>query len=547
MASRLEADLHCRQREYQFHGKMTLRVSLGICITIFTWLLASCGKVDQRADLVFLNGAEPETLDPAIITGQPEGRIVNALFEGLCAYDENGQPSPGVAESWEISPDAKTYTFHIRPNAKWSDGSPLKASDFVDSWHHTLKPETGSQYNYQLYPIKNAQAFAEGKLADFSEVGVHAVDDRTLRVDLENPTSYFLQLCAFPTLHPLPVDLIKRVGDDWVKPANIISNGAFTLETWRINDKIRLRKNAQYWDSANVALETIDVLPISDANVAFNFYASGLADLMMDKGLAPPALLEDLKKRPDFHAAPFLGIYFLRYNCERGPFKDERVRTAFSLAVDKKRIVDKITRAGELPASGFVPPGIPGFHGTDGLPFDPAQAARLLAEAGFPAGKGFPNVNYLYSKSELNEAIAVELQNMWRDSLGVNVNLVRQEWKVYLNSLSLLDYDIARSSWVGDYADPNTFLDMFLTGGGNNRTGWSSTAYDTLLATASRELNPSRRFEILREAEDLLVKNAIPVCPIYYYVGIQLYDPAKLDGIRANVLDEHPLRKIRKK
>jgi oligopeptide transport system substrate-binding protein len=547
MASRLEADLHCRQREYQFHDKMTLRVSIGICITILTCLLACCGKVDQRADLVFLNGAEPETLDPAIITGQPEGRIVNALFEGLCAYDENGQPSPGVAESWEISPDAKTYTFHIRPNAKWSDGSPLKASDFVDSWHHTLKPETGSQYNYQLYPIKNAQAFAEGKLADFSEVGVHAVDDRTLRVDLENPTSYFLQLCAFPTLHPLPVDLIKRVGDDWVKPAYIISNGAFTLETWRINDKIRLRKNAQYWDSANVALETIDVLPISDANVAFNFYASGLADLMMDKGLAPPALLEDLKKRPDFHAAPFLGIYFLRYNCERGPFKDERVRMAFSLAVDKKRIVDKITRAGELPASGFVPPGIPGFHGTDGLPFDPAQAARLLAEAGFPAGKGFPNVNYLYSKSELNEAIAVELQNMWRDSLGVNVNLVRQEWKVYLNSLSLLDYDIARSSWVGDYADPNTFLDMFLTGGGNNRTGWSSTAYDTLLATASRELNPSRRFEILREAEDLLVKNAIPVCPIYYYVGIQLYDPAKLDGIRANVLDEHPLRKIRKK
>ena len=547
MASRLEADLHCRQQEYRFHGKMTLRLSLGICITIFTWLLASCEKADHRADLVFLNGAEPETLDPAIITGQPEGRIVNALFEGLCAYDENGQPSPGVAESWEISPDAKTYTFHIRPNAKWSDGSPLKASDFVDSWHHTLKPETASQYNYQLYPIKNAQAFAEGKLADFSEVGVHAVNDRTLRVDLENPTSYFLQLCAFPTLHPLPVDLIKRVGDDWVKPANIISNGAYTLETWRINDKIRLRKNAHYWDSANVALETIDVLPISDAKVAFNFYASGLADLMMDKGLAPPALLEDLKKRPDFHAAPFLGIYFLRYNCERGPFKDERVRTAFSLAVDKKRIVDKITRAGELPASGFVPPGIPGFHGTDGLPFDPAQAARLLAEAGFPAGKGFPNVNYLYSKSELNEAIAVELQNMWRDSLGVNVNLVRQEWKVYLNSLSLLDYDIARSSWVGDYADPNTFLDMFLTGGGNNRTGWSSTAYDTLLATASRELNPSRRFEILREAEDLLVKNAIPVCPIYYYVGIQLYDPAKLDGIRANVLDEHPLRKIRKK
>jgi oligopeptide transport system substrate-binding protein len=516
-------------------------------MAFLTLLLVGCGNADRRADLVFLNGAEPETLDPAIITGQPEGRIVNALFEGLCAYDENGQPSPGVAEKWKISPDGKTYTFHIRANAKWSDGSPLTAHDFVESWRHTLTPETGSQYNYQLYPIKNAQSFSEGKLADFSQVGVRAVDERTLVVELENPTSYFLQLCAFPTLHPLPVDLIKRAGDDWVKPGKIISNGAYTLESWRINDKIRLRKNTQYWDFANVALDTIDVLPISDANVAFNFYSSGLADLMMDKGLAPPALLEDLKKRPDFHAAPFLGIYFLRYNCERGPFKDERVRRAFSLAMDKNRIVNKITRAGELPANGFVPPGIPGYNGTDGLTFDPVQAARLLAEAGFPAGKGFPNVNYLYSKSELNEAIAVELQNMWRDSLGVNVNLVRQEWKVYLNSLSLLDYDIARSSWVGDYADPNTFLDMFLTGGGNNRTGWSAPSYDALVAAASRELNPSRRFEILREAEDLLVKKAIPVCPIYYYVGIQLYDPTKFDGIRANVLDEHPLRKIRKK
>ena len=332
-----------------------------------------------------------------------------------------------------------------------------------------------------------------------------------------------------------------------IKPGRIVNNGAYALESWRINDKIRLRKNPHYWDRQNVALETIDVLPISDANVAFNFYASGLADLVMDKGLAPPALLDDLKKRPDFHAAPFLGIYFLRYNCARGPFADERVRRAFSLAVDKKRIVEKITRAGEPPAPGFVPPGIPGYEGTEGLPHDPAEATRLLAEAGYPGGKGFPNATYLYSKSELNEAIAVELQNMWRETLGVNVNLVRQEWKVYLNSLSLLDYDIARSSWVGDYPDPNTFLDMFVTGGGNNRTGWSSPEYDSLISEAAREADPKRRFETMRRAEDLLVQKAVPVCPLYYYVGIQLYDPAELGGIRANVLDEHSLRRIYRK
>ncbi len=522
---------------------MTLRVAILVCMAF----LASCDAPARRADLVFINGAEPETLDPAIITGQPEGRVVNALFEGLCAYDQDGKAVPGVAESWEISPDGRLYTFRIRSDAGWSDGRPLVAGDFVSSWKRTLTPATGSQYNYQLYPIKNAQAFADGKITDFSEVGVKAPDDRTLVVELENPTPYFLELCAFPTLHPVRVDLIDRVGDDWVKPEHMISNGAYVLETWRINDKIRLKKNPHYWNRDKVSLETVDILPISDANVAFNFFASGLADLVMDKGLAPPALLDELKKQPWFHAAPFLGIYFLRYNCERGPFKDERVRRAFSLAIDKKRIVEKITRAGELPAQGFVPPGIPGYSGTEGLAFDPESAKKLMTEAGFPEGRGFPLVNYLYSKSELNEAIAVELQSMWRETLGVNVNLVRQEWKVYLNSLSLLDYDIARSSWVGDYPDPNTFLDMFLTGGGNNRTGWSSPEYDRLIADSARELDPGKRLEILRRAEDLLVQKSVPIVPIYYYVGIQLYDAEKIGGVRANVLDEHPLRLIHRK
>ncbi|MBE2205156.1 MAG: peptide ABC transporter substrate-binding protein [Chthoniobacterales bacterium] len=516
---------------------------LVLCIAF----LSACDGPSRRADLVFINGAEPETLDPGIITGQPEGRVVNTLFEGLCAFDEKGGAVPGVAESWEISPDGRRYTFRIRPDAKWSDGRPLVAGDFVSSWKRTLTPATGAQYNYMLFPIRNAEAFAEGKITDFAEVGVRAGDDRTLQVELENPTPYFLELCAFPTLHPVRVDLIEKEGDDWVKPGKIIGNGAYVLEAWRINDKIRLQKNPHYWNRDNVALQTVDVLPISDANVAFNFYASGLADLVMDKGLAPPALLEELKTKPWFHAAPFLGIYFLRFNCERPPFRDERVRRAFALAIDKRRIVEKITRAGELPAPGFVPPGIPGYEGTAGLGFDPAAARQLLVEAGFPEGRGFPFVTYLYSKSELNEAVAVELQSMWRDTLGVTVNLLRQEWKVYLNSLSLLDFDIARSSWVGDYPDPNTFLDLFLTGGGNNRTGWSNPAYDQMIAAASREVEPVKRLKILRQAEDLLVQQAVPVAPIYYYVGIQLYDPAKIGGISANVLDEHPIRTIFRK
>jgi oligopeptide transport system substrate-binding protein len=510
-------------------------------------LLAGCGPSAQRADLVFINGAEPETLDPAVITGQPEGRIVNSLFEGLMTFNAAGKSGPGMAESWTLSEDGRIYTFALRPDAVWSDGRALTAHDFVASWKRTLSPEAAASYNYQLFYVKNAQPFAEGEITDFSEVGVKALDDRTLEVTLENPTPFFLDLCATPPLAPVRVDVIERLGDDWIKPGRIVNNGAYLLEAWRINDKIRLRKNPAYWNAENVALETIEVLPISKANVAFNFYESGLADLSMDKGLAPPALLDDLRERNDFHAASFLGIYFLRFNCAKPPFDDVRLREALSLAIDKRILTEKITRAGEEPATSFVPPGIEGYLSPEAGDFNPERAQEILAEAGYPGGEGFPFVTYLYSEGELNEAIAVELQSMWREHLGIEINLARQEWKVYLNSLSSLDYGIARSSWVGDYPDPNTFLDMFIGGGGNNRTGWSDPAYDDLLAQATRASDPVARFGILREAEEVLIGKAMPVCPLFYYVGIQLYDPAKIGGIVPNVLDEHPLKSIFRK
>jgi oligopeptide transport system substrate-binding protein len=523
---------------------MTLRL-----LALF-WLLVfftSCGPAVRRGDLVFINGAEPETLDPGLITGQPEGRIVNTLFEGLTTFNAQARPVPGMAESWTVSEDGRVYTFTLRSGLVWSDGTPLTAQDFVDSWRRTLLPETAAAYNYQLFYIRNGQAFAEGKITDFSEVGVKALDERTLEVTLENPTPFFLDLCATPPLAPVPVRVIEKHGDDWIKPEHIVTNGAYLLDTWRINDVIRLRKNPRYWNADAVALETVDVLPIAKDTVAFNFYASGLADLLMDKGLTPPALLDTLKERPDFHAAPFLGTYFLRFNCQKGPFADPRVRRAFGMAVDKRRIVEKITRAGELPAGALVPPGLEGYDPPDGLPYDPEEARRLLAEAGYPEGRNFPHVNYLYDDRGLNEFIAVELQDMWERELGVRVNLAKQEWKVYLNSMSTLDYDIARSSWVGDYPDPNTFLDMFLTGGGNNRTGWSNPDYDRLIADAAREVDPARRMAILREAETLLVAREAPICPLYYYVGIQIYDPEKIGGIAPNILDEHPLKAVYRK
>jgi len=513
---------------------------LGALLTLF--MLAGCGRLSPRADLVFLNGAEPETLDPSLITGQPEGRIAGALFEGLTTFNEAAQAVPGVAERWDISPDGRVYTFHLRPTARWSNGEPVTADDFVRSWQRTLAPETGSEYASQLYYVQNGRAFNEGKLTDFDKVGVRAPDASTLVVTLENPTSFFLDLCAFVTLMPVHLPTVRTFGDEWTKPGKLVGNGAFVLSEWRINDRIRLVRNPFYWNRDRVAMKSVDILPISKATTAFNFYAAGQADLMMDKGLVPNQLLDELRKRPDFHSAPFLGTYFLRFNCVRPPFNDARVRRAFGLVIDKPLLVEKITRAGEKPASSLVPPGAGGYEPPPGPVRDVKRAQALLAEAGYPGGRGFPRITYLYSEGELNEGIAVELQGMFRRDLGVTVELQRQEWKVYLRSMSSLDFDICRSSWVGDYNDPNTFLSMFVTGDGNNRTGWGVPKYDALIAQAGRELDRGRRFEVFRQAERLLISDQAPICPLYFYVGIQFYDANRLGGIQANLLDEHPLK-----
>ncbi len=498
----------------------------------------------DRAEFVFLNGAEPETLDPSLITGQPEGRIAGALFEGLTSFDEHGRVAPGVAEKWDISPDGRVYTFHFRHDARWSNGDPVTAPEFRDSWRRTLAPDTAAEYAYQLYYLHNGRPFNEGTLKDFSQVGVAASDAWTLRVTLDNPTPFFLDLCATTPLYPVPLPSIRKWGDDWIKPGHLIGDGAYQLDAWRINDRVRLVKNPYYWDAAHVGMKTIDALPIDRANTAFNFYSAGEADLILDKGLTPLALLDDLRKRPDFHSAPFLATYFLRFNVTRPPFNDVRVRQAFALVLDKNLIVTKITRAGETPAASLVPPGTAGYEPPPGLARNPEEARRLLAAAGYPGGKGFPLVTYLYSQSEVNEAIAVELQSMFRQELGINVALQRQEWKVYLNSMNNLDYDFCRSSWVGDYDDPNTFLDMFVTGGGNNDCGFANPAYDALIAAAAREVDETKRFDIFRKAEHMLISEQTAIAPLYFLVGIQFYNGARLGGMAANLLDEHPLQRM---
>ena len=462
-------------------------------------VLAGCLPREPRANLVILNGPEPQSLDPHIITGQADARVVLSLFEGLTRFNPfTGDGDPAIAERWEISPDGKIYTFHLRTNALWSTGDPITAEDFVFSWTRALDPKTGSDYAGQLYYIKNGEEFNVGKISDPKELGVKALDARTLRVELKNPTAFFLELCAFQTLAAVPKQHIEKYGDKWMGARPLPCSGAHMLESWRLNDRVRVRKNPRYWDAANVELELVDFIACTAPSTAMNLYETGNADIIWDKRLAPTELLDLLRDRPDFHSFDYLADEFIRFNVLRPPFSDVRVRKAFALAVDKKRIVERITRGGERITSHLTPDGLH-YQPPEGLGYDPNAARKLLAEAGFPGGKNFPRFQYLFNSSPGNEQMAVELQAMWRNELGVEMELRQAEWKVYLDLQSKVDYDTSRSSWIGDYKDPNTFLDMFMSGNGNNRTGWTNHHYDS---SESGERRDQARNSFTRSGND---------------------------------------------
>lgn len=493
-----------------------------------------------RADFTYVSGPEPETLDPALLTGFLEGRIVAALFEGLTQYQpEDLSPTPGVARDWSLSEDGLTYTFRLR-EARWSNGEPLTAHDFVYSWKRALEPMTAADYAYQLYYIKNAREFNEGKITDFSQVSVHAINDYTLEVRLERPTAFFLDLTSFPTLMPVNKRCIEAYGDDWTLPGHMVCNGPFRLVEWKINSNIRMEKNPLYWDAYRVKLKSVDALAIESVNTGFNVYETGTADYLY--GL-PLSLVDVLKDRKDFHSHVFLATFFLRFNVAAPPFDDVRVRKALDMAVDKERIVRYITKGGEVPAATLVPPGMPNYQSPKGLPFNPEEARRLLEEAGYPGGQGFPYTEYLFNTSEANKDIAEVIQQMWKKQLGIDVTLVNQEWKVFLSTVKNLDYQVARGNWIGDYVDPNTFLDMFVTGGGNNRTGWSNRHYDQLIEAAAKERDTKKRMEIFREAEKILVVEGMPILPVYYHVSLNMYR-SYVRGVFPNLLNIHPWKYI---
>ena len=514
-------------------------------------LAAACGHRDAPADLTIVNSAEPESLDPAIVTAESDMRIVAGIFEGLTRQEPvAARPVPGLAERWDISSDGKTYTFHLRTNLTWSTGEPLTSADVAYSWLRELNPATASDYAGQLFYLKNGQAYNAGKITDPTQVGIHALDPFTVRVELEHPTLFFLDICAMPLTAVVPRQAIEKYGDRWLNARPLPVSGPYTVDFWRLNDRVRLRKNHRYWDAANTRSEIIDFLPVGSPNTALNLFDRGQADIVWDKELIPSELVDVLLRRPDFHSYPYLGTYFIRFNVTRKPFDDPRVRQALALAIDKERIVHKITRAGEKPTDSLVPAGTANYASPTGLGYDPQRARQLLAEAGFPGGKGFPRFEYLFDSGaggkKLHEDIGVELQQMWHNELGIEMDLREVETQVFWGMLSRVDFTVARSSWIADYNDANTFLGMFMTGDGNNETGWSNPRYDELVHQANETTDPAARAKDFQQAESILIHDELPIVPLYIYVGINYFDTNKVSGIWENLVDEHPLGSIQK-
>ncbi len=490
----------------------------------------------------FNNQAEPEYLDPNLMSGQPDGRIARMIFEGLTTPDPRTlAPLPGQAERWDISTDKKTYTFHLRDGLTWTDGRPVTANDFVFAWRRALSPVSGARNAGLLYCIENAEAFNKNRDPDSAHVGVSAPDARTLVVRLTHPTPYFLFLTAYYTFLPVPEWCIAQHGDRWTRPENIVSNGPFRMTEWRQRDRIVCVKNARYWDAANVRLTRINAYAVDDLNTGTSLYKAGTID-WSPSGSVPATYVPYIRHNQDFRSALYQAVYYYSVNVTRKPFDNPDVRRALALAIDRNAIANDLLRKTRPPYGNFVPQGYPGYHSPPGIPSDADAARAALARAGYPGGRGFPPMEILFNTSEDHRRIAEAIQGMWTNTLGIKVTLSNQEWASYLKATTSLQYDVARRSWIGDYLDPTTFLAAMRTGDGNNRTGWSSREYDDLLRRAEAEPDTALRNAMLERAETILLDQA-PVLPIYHYSLTELVKPY-VRGLYPTVLDVHPLKYV---
>lgn len=475
------------------------------------------------------NGTEPQDLDPHVVTGVQEHKIITALLEGLVTYSPTGEIAPGVAEHWTISDNGLIYTFHLRDTAKWSNGEPVTAQDFVSSFKRILTPSLGAEYSYKLFPLVGAEDFNTGKLTDFTQVGAKALDGHTLQLTLRYPTPFLLESLNHYAWFPVHIptvakfDGLERKGSAWTRAGNFVGNGPFNLTEWKANQKITVTRSRTYWDHEAVKLDAIEFFAIDNSDTEEREFRTGRLDYAYS---LPLSKIETYRREhtDTYRASPYYGTYFYRLNVTKKPLDDKRVRRALALAIDRESIIKNILRdAGQTPAYNYTPASAK-FTSTARISGDLAEAKRLLAEAGYPDGKGMPAVDILFNTADSHKVIAEAIQQMWKTRLGINATIQNQEWKVYLDTTQTLNYQISRAGWIGDFDDPHTFLDMWVTGGGNNQTGWSNAEYDRLLRSALATKSEPERMAVYQKLEAILA-DEVPVIPIYFYTRIYAISP----------------------
>lgn len=518
-----------------------------LLLSVLMIVSISCGgnKTDEGA--IYINvGPEPKTIDPALNSTVDGSIYIQHAFEGLATRDKENKIIPGVAESWDISEDGLTYTFHIRENAKWSDGKKITAEDFVYSWQRAVDPITASEYAYQFEPILNAMDINSGK-KPVEDLGIKAIDENTLEVKLNAPTAYFLELAAFPTFYPVRKDIIEENKDNWtLSPDTYIGNGPFTLVERRTDDRLVMIKNTNYWNSENIVPEKLVFILMQNGTAA----VAGIKEGSIHFGNNPPLQdIETLKSEGLMHISPYLGTYYYCINITNSVLKDVRVRKALTLAIDRNYLVEQVTRGGQLPASAWVPNGVNDVNGdfrevggdyysvkSEDYQKNVEEAKKLLAEAGYANGDNFPVIEF---KSNSGEHIQIfeAVQQMWKENLNIDSTIAQEEWATFQDTRQNKNYMIARHGWIADYNDPMSFLGVFLSYSVQNNGGYFNKNYDNKLKLAMSTIDQDVRMKAMHEAEDILM-NDMGLIPLYFYTD-PIMISKKLSGVIFDPLGAH--------
>jgi oligopeptide transport system substrate-binding protein len=518
---------------------------VGLSALALVGLISACKAPPQSRNASHFRvnlGTEPPSLDWSLATDHVSFNVVSNLMVGLTEFDKDLKPAPVIARSWDVLDGGKRIIFHLRDDVLWTDGKKVRAQDFEYSWKRLLNPKTASQYAYILFDVANAQEYNEGKITDPARVGVQARDDQTLIVTLRHPASYFLAITTFEVTFPQRQDIIEKFDTRWTEPENIVTNGPFRMTSWKHENEIELSANEKFF-RGKPTLEKVTMFMVNEKTTAVTMFEQGSLDFMDESHSIPPLDKPRLSKMPGFKVVPQLRGEYYSFAVDRKPFDNPALRKAFAMAIDRE-VLPKILQGGPTPASSWIPPGMLAHNPEIGLKFDPAEARRLLKEAGYPDGKGLPPIVLGYNTDEEKKLIAEAIQSMWQKHLGVVVRIENQEWKVFLKKLQTDPFPIFRSGWGADYPDPDNFMKLFTSNSGNNHGRWKNARYDQLLDLAAREQDAKKRSQLYDEAQKLLTEIDVAIVPLYWKSEATMLNP-KFTGLEYNSMARMDLRHVK--